>query len=326
VKPILLKFALPLLGDISFPAYFTFLTLGLALAALITVREARKLDLDPDDVLDINLYMTIFGVIGSRLLHVIADGHLHEYVNLCIDPKQVPAIDALVRHCTTAKECGYDYLCDTARNVCYPPRDCLAWAKLWRGGLAYYGGLIMATAYAFYFTRKHRISFLRIADLAAPGILLGLFFGRLGCFLNGCCYGKETGSFIGIRFPIGSTPWRAQYDTHLIHPGEQMVPVHPTQLYESIGCLILFIFTYYYVRPRRRKEGEVLGAMLISYGVLRSLCEVFRNDERGVFWGFISTSQLISIPLFALGLWLFLRHDPAPVAPAPAPALTPPQK
>lgn len=318
MKPILFKFALPLLGDITFPAYFTFLTLGLALAALITVREARKLDLDPDDILDINLYMVIFGVIGSRILHVIADGHFLDYVNLCIEPTKVPAIDALVQHCTTAKECGYDYLCDTSRGACYPPRDCFAWAKLWRGGLAYYGGLLMATAYAYYFTRKHRISFWRVADLAAPPILLGLFFGRLGCYLNGCCYGKETDSFLGIRFPLGSTPWRAQYDAHLIQPGQKMLPVHPTQLYESIGCLALFAFTYYFVRPRKRKEGEVLGAMLISYGFLRSLCEVFRNDERGVLWGFLSTSQIISIPLVTFGLWLYLRKEPARAAAVPA--------
>ncbi len=321
MKPILFKFTLPLLGDISFPAYFTFLTLGLVLAALITVREARKLDLDPDDVLDINLYMTIFGVIGSRILHVIADGHLLDYVNLCVAPAKVPEFSSWAPRCSTGMQCGYKYLylCDTAAGIC---RDCTAWAEMWRGGLAYYGGLLLATAYAYYFTRKHRISFWRIADLAAPPILLGLFFGRLGCFFNGCCYGKETGSFLGIRFPIGSTPWRAQYDAHEIQVGQKMLPVHPTQLYESLGCLALFVFTYYYVRPRRRKEGEVLGAMLISYGVLRSLCEVFRNDERGVLWGFLSTSQIISVPLLSFGLWLFLRRDPAPL-PAPAEAATP---
>jgi phosphatidylglycerol:prolipoprotein diacylglycerol transferase len=89
-----------------------------------------------------------------------------------------------------------------------------------------------------------------------------------------------------------------------------MLAVHATQLYESIGCLLLFAFTYYVVRPRRRKEGEVIAAMLISYGVLRSLCEVFRNDERGVLWGFLSTSQIISVPLIAGGLWLIWRRDP----------------
>ena len=319
MKPLLWKFVLPLLGDVTFPAYFTFLTLGLFFAAVLTIRESRKLDLDPDDIIDINLYMTIFGVIGSRILHVFVDGHLQDYVNLCLDPLKVPAIDALVKHCNTARECGYDYLCDTSKHQCYPPRDCFAWAKLWRGGLAYYGGLLLAAGYARYFTWKHKIRWWRVADLAAPPILLGLFFGRLGCYFNGCCYGKETTSAIGIRFPIGSSPWRAQYDAHQIQPGSPMLPVHPTQLYESLGCLILFLFTYYYVRPRRRKEGEVIGAMLIGYGIVRSICEIFRNDERGVLWGFLSTSQIISVPLLAGGLWLFLRRDPEPL-PSTTPA------
>lgn len=316
MRPILFKFSLPLLGDITFPAYFTFLTLGLLIAAIISIREARKLDLDPDDVIDLNLYMTIFGVLGSRLLHVVADGHFMDYVNLCIDPTKVPAIDALTKHCATAKECGYGYLCDAAKGLCYPPQDCLAWAKMWKGGLAYYGGFLLATAYAVRFTHKIGVRFWRIADLASPPILLGLFFGRLGCFLNGCCYGRETSASLGIRFPPGSVPWRAQYDAHLIQAGQPMIPVHATQLYESIGCLILFVVTYYWVRPRRRKEGEVLGSMLIGYGVLRSLCEVFRNDERGVFWGFASTSQLISLPLFALGIWLFVRRESTIAPPA----------
>lgn len=316
MKPILLKFSLPILGDISFPAYFTFLTIGLFLAAVLTIRESRKLDLDPQDILDINLYMVIFGVIGSRLLHVVADGHFMEYVNLCVDPTKVPAIDARVLHCASSDQCGFDYLCDTTRGVCYPPRDCLAWAKLWRGGLAYYGGLICAAAYAYYFTHKHKIPWWRVADLAAPAILLGLFFGRMGCYLNGCCYGKVTDGPLGIRFPIGSSPWRAQYEAHLIQPHAEMLPVHPTQLYESIGCLLLFVVTYFFVRPRKRKEGEVLGWMLILYGFLRSLCEVFRDDERGVFWGFLSTSQLISVPLVLLGLWLILRRAPAVAIPA----------
>ena len=316
MKPLLWKFTLPLLGDVTFPAYFTFLTLGLLFAAILTVREARKLDLDTDDIIDINLYMTIFGVIGSRILHVFVDGHFMDYVNLCLDPMKVPAIDALVRHCNTARECGYDYLCDTTKHLCYPPRDCLAWAKLWRGGLVYYGGLIMATTYAVYFTRKAKIRFLRVADLAAPAILLGLFFGRLGCYLNGCCYGKVTHSLLGVRFPIGSSPWRAQYEAHQIMAGQQMLPVHPTQLYESLGCLLLFGFTYFIVRPRKRQEGFVAGACLALYAVLRIVVEVWRDDERGVLMGFLSTSQIISLGGIVLALWLMLRKDPYAVTAA----------
>jgi phosphatidylglycerol:prolipoprotein diacylglycerol transferase len=319
VKPLLWKFVLPLLGDVTFPAYFTFLTLGLFFAAVLTIRESRKLDLDPDDIIDINLYMTIFGVIGSRILHVFVDGHLQDYVNLCIDPLKVPAIDALVKHCNTARECGYDYLCDTTRHLCYPPRDCFAWAKLWRGGLVYYGGLILATAYAVYYTRRANIRFLRVADLAAPAILLGLFFGRLGCYLNGCCYGKITNSLFGVRFPIGSSPWRAQYEAHQIMAGQQMLPVHPTQLYESLGCLLLFAVTYFWVRPRKRQEGFIAGACLALYAILRVVVEVWRDDERGVLMGFLSTSQIISLFGMALALWLLYRRDPY-AAPAESPA------
>ena len=72
---------------------------------------------------------------------------------------------------------------------------------------AYYGGFLLATGFAYYFTRKHKMRWWRVADLASPPIMVGLFFGRLGCYFNGCCYGKETTSAIGIRFP-SAAPWR----------------------------------------------------------------------------------------------------------------------
>src|SRR5207302_11516649 len=145
-------------------------------------------------------------------------------------------------------QCGYDYLCDTARRVCTQPRDCLAWAKVWRGGLAYYGGFLLATGYAYYYTRKHRLSFWRVADLAAPAIMLGLFFGRMGCYLNGCSYGKETGSPLGVVFPRGSSAWRAQFDAGRISLGVMAHAVHPTQLYEALACLAISAFLYLIVR------------------------------------------------------------------------------
>ncbi len=307
MRPILLEFTLPLLGQITFPAYFTFLTLAFGLAMLITVRESRKLDLCPEQILDLSLYIVITSIVGSRILHLIADGQGMDYIHLCLDSKKVAAVDALSRTCTTAKECGYDYLCDVSRHVCYPPQDCLAWAKVWRGGLAYYGGLLGAMGFSYVFIRRHKMNLWRVCDLTAPGIILGLFFGRLGCYLNGCCWGKPTDSFAGIRFPYRSAPWDAQYKAHLIQYSQQMLPVHPTQLYESFGCLAIFIFLYYFVRPRRRTEGQVLGAMLVLYGVLRSLCEIVRDDDRGVLFGWLSTSQIISVPLFVLGTYLLLR-------------------
>jgi phosphatidylglycerol---prolipoprotein diacylglyceryl transferase len=193
--------------------------------------------------------------------------------------------------------------------------------KLWRGGLAYYGGFIFAVAFAYYFVNKHKLGWWKTADLASPGIMLGLFFGRLGCFLNGCCYGKPTSSAFGVVFPPGASVWRAQVKAHLIGPGSDALPVHPAQLYESAACFVIFLILYFVVRPRRRAFGQVFAAMLILYAIARSLCEIFRDDDRGVLFGFLSTSQLISVPLLvggvALLVWLERRRRALLILPSP---------
>jgi len=322
VKPILWSFTAPLFGEVTFPAYFTLLTVGFGLAMILTVRESKRLGMDHERILDTNLWMVVWGIIGARILHLIADGHFHDYVNLCTNSKLVEAIDAKVQWCSTAVAgmCGYDYLCDAATHKCYPPTDCLAAIKIWRGGLAYYGGFLTAVPFAWWYVRRHQLGWWRTADLAAPGIMLGLFFGRLGCFLNGCCYGKPTTSFLGVAFPRGGAAWRQQVDQHLISSVRSALPVHPTQLYESIGCLLAFAILYYVVRPRRRAFGQVFAWMLILYALVRSVCELWRDDDRGVFLGgHLSTSQLISLPLFALGVWLLLHRRNA-AAPSPVPA------
>jgi phosphatidylglycerol:prolipoprotein diacylglycerol transferase len=305
MRPILVDFRLPLLGDVNFPAYFTLLAIGFGLAMLLTVREARRLGMDKERILDTNLWMIIWGILGARVLHLIADGHFHDYVHLCTNPKLVPAIDALVDRCADAAQCGYGYLCDDATHKCYPPRDCFAVVEIWRGGLAYYGGFIFAVAFAWYYVRKYQLGWWRTADLAAPGIMLGLVFGRLGCFLNGCCYGKPTTSWLGVVFPRGGAAWHQQVDQQLITSAQAALPVHPTQLYEAFACFVIFVLLYYVVRPRRRAFGDVFAAMLILYGIGRSLVEIWRDDDRGVFFGnLVSTSQLISIPLVVGGVVL----------------------
>jgi phosphatidylglycerol:prolipoprotein diacylglycerol transferase len=307
MRPVLFGFHLPALGEVSFPAYFTLLSIGFLLAMILTVRESRKLQMDSERVLDTNLWMVVWGIIGARVLHLIADGHFHDYVNLCTNPKLVPAIDARVQWCANAAQCGYDYLCDTVSHKCYPPADCLAAIKLWRGGLAYYGGFIFAVAFAWYYVRKHKLGWWRTADLASPGIMLGLVCGRIGCYLNGCCYGKPTSSWVGVVFPRGGSAWRQQLDSGLIQGAAEALPVHPTQLYEAFACFVVFCILYYVVRPRRRAFGDVFAAMLILYGIGRSIVEIWRDDDRGVFFGnLISTSQLISLPLIAGGIALLV--------------------
>jgi phosphatidylglycerol:prolipoprotein diacylglycerol transferase len=316
VHPVLLSFSLPLLGEVVFPSYFTLLAFGFFAAMWLTTRRARHIGMDEVRVLDTNLWMFFWGLVGARVLHLIADGHFGEYVHMCTNPKLVPAIDAKVQTCRTAAECGYDYLCDAVTQRCYPPQDCLAVFKLWRGGFAYYGGFLFAVAFAIHYTRKHAMGFWRTADLAAPAIALGLFFGRVGCFLNGCCYGKPTKSSLGVIFPRGGSVWREQWQAHLIGRGDAALPVHPTQLYEAFGCLVLFALLYFVVSPRVRRHGDVFAGLLIGYGVLRSIIEIFRDDDRGVLFGWLSTSQIISVPLIVGGVVLLLSADRRPaVAP-----------
>ena len=97
------------------------------------------------------------------------------------------------------------------------------------------------------------------------------------------------------------------------------LPVHPTQLYLAALNLLTFFLLYFYFRPRKRFHGELFAWLLVCKGVFRSLVEIWRDDERGVLFGWLSTSQMLSVPLVAAGIWLLVRHRRA-VAAAPAAA------
>ena len=319
MRPVLWKIpALPLIGDLVFPAYFTLLMIGFACALALSVRDARRLQMDDRRVYDLNLWMVFFGVAGARLLHLAADGQWHDYVNLCRHPQLVEAVDALTRSCTSAAQCGYDYLCNLDNHTCYPPQDCLAVFKLWRGGFAYYGGFVVASGFGLWYAKKYGLGMWRMADLAGYGIPLGLFFGRMGCYFNGCCYGKRTSVPWAATFLRGGSAWRAQVQAGLIQPFSSPLPVHPTQLYEAMGCLAIFGLTYFLVRPRKRAHGEVFAWFVLSYALLRFAVEIVRDDDRGIWMFGLSTSQLISVPLSALAVAMLVRLYSRRNAPGPA--------
>jgi phosphatidylglycerol:prolipoprotein diacylglycerol transferase len=276
---------LPLLGKVEFPSYMVLLILGFSLAVYLARREEDANGRDGQRIVDLGIVMLVCGILGARLLSVLADGYFMDFVHLCTDPTLVPARDAKVTVCQTAQQCGFDYLCNQATHTCYPPKDCLAWLKFWQGGLAYYGGFLAAFPVGLWYAKKHQLGVWRIADLTSPFIALGLFFGRMGCFLNGCCYGAPTDLAWGVDFPTD----------HIKHK------VHPTQLYEAIGALAVFGLLYFVVRPRKRRHGEVFAGLLVLYGLLRFALEFWRADDRGGFGG-LSTSQWIGVPLVAWGL------------------------
>lgn len=309
MRPILIDFGidLPFLGHLDLPAYFLLLTLSFLVGAWRTRKEAPALSLDRERILDLVLMIVFVSILGARILHVFADGHLGDYVNLCLDNFKVAATQAKVSVCNTNSECGFDYVCNLATHTCHPPRDCFAALEVWRGGLTFYGGFIAAVLYSVYFTRKHRMPWGKVADLFSPWIAFGLGLTRIGCFLNGCCYGKISHAFWAVRFPPGSLVWEAQRDAGQIQNYSQAFSVHPTQIYGALLNFVMFGVLYFVIRPRRRWDGQVFAWLLILKGIFRSFVEIWRDDDRGVFFGWLSTSQLISFPLVALGIYLLLR-------------------
>ena len=299
MKPVFFELTLPVVGNVSFPSYMTLVVLGFLAGVWFLRRSGERAGLPRQTLVDLAFVMLIAGLFGARILAVLTDGKLMDFVHLCTDPELVDATDAKVSYCTASAQCGYDYLCDTARNVCHPPRDCLAALKFWRPGLTFYGGVLLAAPAGLWFARRNRLSPLQVADLAAPALMLGQFFGRWGCFFNGCCYGAPTAGPLGVEFP-GHAAAR-----------------HPTQLYEAAVVLALFFVLHLVIAPRKRGHGEVLGWLFVLYGALRSALELLRDDPRGAL-GPLSTSQLISIPLVLLGVWLIVsrRRRAATATPA----------
>lgn len=170
------------------------------------------------------------------------------------------------------------------------------WIRLDDAGYVWYGGLLGALFTAvYYFWRRPELRAWLYADAFAPAIVAGAVLGRLGCFLAGCCHGRPT-----------DVPWAVKFVT-------TQVPVHPTQLYDATAALLLAVPLYLRF-PRRRFEGESIALLLMGYALLRATTEAFRGDaERGTF-GALSTSQLISVPLFlvGLGLWFWRKKAATP--------------
>jgi phosphatidylglycerol:prolipoprotein diacylglycerol transferase len=182
----------------------------------------------------------------------------------------------------------------------------------WRGGLVFYGGFIGAALYLVYYTRRHRLDYFKLVDIMIPYVAMAHAFGRLGCLAAGCCFGKPTEMPWGIVFPNGSMAQQQQQSQGLVQLGDTALAVHPTQLYEAGFELLLFWFLLS-LRPMKRFHGQLFLVWLSIYPIGRSIIELFRGDkERGIY-GFMSTSQYISIAvaLSAVCVYVYLRRQRA---------------
>jgi len=185
---------------------------------------------------------------------------------------------------------------------------------LWSGGLTMYGGVLAAMGASWLYLRRRRVPFLTMADVMAPSIALGLAVTRIGCFLNGCCYGRPTESVLGVHFPPDA------YVTRLY--GE--AALHPAQLYSSFtGFLILAVLLLY--DRGARPQGRVFGVFLLLDAVGRFVLDFFRSYEANVYvLRGLTVNQLICIGLFLIGILVLVRRPPAasPLVAVPAPEPT----
>jgi phosphatidylglycerol---prolipoprotein diacylglyceryl transferase len=199
----------------------------------------------------------------------------------------------------------------------HQPLDAFKW---WQGGMVAYGGFLGGFLGAVVFCRLHGIRLLAWADCAAPALCVGLAVTRIGCFLGGCDFGRPWDGAWAVRFPAGSPAFQQQTLLALLPAGAtESLPVHPTQLYESLAGLVLLGLVLL-VRARRKAAGQVFAAFVIGYSVLRYAIETVRADSDRGSLGPFSTSQFIAVVTLGAAVALAIALQRRSPAPAPRPA------
>ncbi len=173
-----------------------------------------------------------------------------------------------------------------------------------RSGGVFYGGLLGAVIAGYLLMKRYQLPWWKTADACAPGIAIGNFFGRQGCFAAGCCWGKPTSLPWGVKFSeLGHEITGVPIDQHL----------HPTQLYESFAMLLVFFFLLW-LHKRKRFSGQVILAYALLYSIVRFAIEFVRDDPRGDILGLttltgLSTSQMISLVMGVTALILLIARN-----------------
>lgn len=266
--------------------YGFLMCLGFLAAGITSILLARRVGIPGDVIWDLGIVALIGGIVGARMFYLI------QYRDRVFEGKS-----------------GVELF--------------LVPFQLQEGGLVLLGGLICGSVLFLGYAHYRKLNPLLLADIALPGFFVALAFGRLGCLMNGCCYGDRCELPWAIQFPLGSVPDMALVIRGFVAPESlASMPLHPTQIYSSVDALILAFLTIIYFRYRKR-DGEVLALGMLTYPITRFSIEYLRGDEMGQFGTGLTISQLVSLSLFFAGLvfayWLGRRPRPsAPGFPRPA--------
>lgn len=307
--------------DLGSP-YFVMLAIGFALAFVWFLRHGQRLGLARVGLVDVCIAAVVAGMVGGRLLHVAVEPlpeHAlgeHELAGLraalpALDAEGRTALEGALR--ATPVSAAWLFIARMPPGAARSEAITLAqagdnvparlWYRanpgqvlvFWSGGLAYIGGLVLAVLACSIVVWRHGLPWRDMADLSAPAIILGLVFGRLGCFLGGCCFGQVCAPTWWSTAPF----WYG--------PPVGGVSRYPTALL-SVGFALLLFFALRWLFLNRRVRGEVFLAMFALYAPGRYWIESLRDDPRGGA-GDLSTSQIAVLVtgLPALVLWVGLR-------------------
>ncbi len=177
-------------------------------------------------------------------------------------------------------------------NISFYIHNPLQIVAIWNGGLSFYGSLGAGVITTIVFCRRRGISFFQMSDLITPSLALGYAFGRIGCFLNGCCYGIPTNLPWGVRFPS-------------VSPGE---PHHPVQLYAFVANMVFLLLLLWFDGKRKKTQGQTFSLYMMLYPFYRILAEILRKGETAqILFDGITQAQLASAILLLVGVYLWLR-------------------
>lgn len=251
------------IGNFTIAWYGIMIALGVVGGLLLARHLAKKAGEDPDVLIDFLIYALIFGLIGARA-----------------------------------------YFCIFQWDALYKNNP-LGVFDFRSGGLAIYGGVIAAVIVAAVFCKVKKINVLQLLDVCVPGLAVGQAIGRWGNFFNQECFGGYTDSIFAMRLNVHTAAYTTTELTQqaISKGGTTYIQVHPTFLYESVGCLLLVAIMVFLFK-RRKFKGEITFTYMIGYGILRAFIENLRTDQLLIWNTQFPVSVGVSIILAIAGVIL----------------------
>jgi phosphatidylglycerol---prolipoprotein diacylglyceryl transferase len=239
--------------------------IGFTSATVLAARRIKNVGLSSDVIWDLMMWILVPGLIGARVNYLAQN-----WQNVMGDKQGAQKLLALV--------------------------------SLWDGGIVFYGCVIGGVIGLLAFCHRRKIDPIIVCDVIVPSLFVGVGFGRIGCFLYGCCYGHACSLPWAVRFPSDSLTFERLVERGTVAAdASHTIPLHPTQLYSSAAAFLLAALLAWLFR-RRTFDGLVLSIAWILYPINRYILEIFRNDEPPRLGTDQSYSQLFSMGLIVTGV------------------------